>query len=289
MLLRLPLLASQAELRERAEANLDWYSAQLASQPGGSPGDGQTARRQAAATVETLFAGWRDPLLRRGLADGRVVEETGVPLRAMVAYLFGEVAKNFYLIHNPGQWIECVTRSQGGDTSFAIEPGALPPREAMEQEHEWDAESEGPGRLDAWLRRCGAVPADYNRGLDDGALSADEPPEFHRLEGSSFFRGLALIDMAGAMLKRAFGSDAVAVRVNAAGQGDFFQAHVDTAKADPPEVKRFLQAAFYRRFGLAPSPAFVEMHPGGGACGVRLSRYAALAQLVRRLQRISAG
>jgi hypothetical protein len=41
-----------------------------------------------------------------------------------------------------------------------------------------------------------------------------------------------------AMLKRAFGANAVAVRVNAAGQGDYFQVHVDTRKAAPADVKR---------------------------------------------------
>ena len=86
------------------------------------------------------------------------------------------------------------------------------------------------------------------------------------------------------MLKRAFGDDAVAVRVNAAGQGDFFQVHVDVQKADPEDVKRFLNHAFYRRFGLQPQPRYVEVHPGGGAAGIRLSRFDAVAQLVRRLE-----
>ncbi len=98
-----------------------------------------------------------------------------------------------------------------------------------------------------------------------------------------FFRGLALIDLAEAMVKRAFGEDAVAVRVNAAGQGDYFQVHVDTQKADPDDVKQFIRAAFYRRFGIVPDPEFVETHPGGGAVGVRLSRYDALPQLIRGL------
>jgi hypothetical protein len=86
------------------------------------------------------------------------------------------------------------------------------------------------------------------------------------------------------MLKRAFGHEAVAVRVNAAGQGDYFQVHVDTGQADVEEVKRFIRLAFYRRFGLDPEPAFVEVHPGGGAVGVRLSRYDLLPQLVRALR-----
>jgi hypothetical protein len=85
------------------------------------------------------------------------------------------------------------------------------------------------------------------------------------------------------MLRRAFGADAVAVRVNAAGQGDFFQVHVDARRAAPDDVKAFLRQAFYRRFGLKPDPEFVEPHPGGGAAGVRLARFEDLDGLVRRL------
>jgi hypothetical protein len=142
--------------------------------------------------------------------------------------------------------------------------------------------------MDRWLERHGARPFDYSRGLDDESLSADNPPEFHRLEGSNFFRGLALLDLAGAMLQRAFGRQAVAVRVNAAGQGDYFQVHVDTRMASPADVKRFIRTAFYRRFGLSPVPEFVELHPGGGAVGVRLNRYDALLQLAQRLRAQSA-
>ncbi|MEZ5402849.1 MAG: NTP transferase domain-containing protein [Bryobacteraceae bacterium] len=276
LLARLPLRVSRERLRELALGNAEWYAAQL-NEPSAA----------ASAAIETLFAGWRDPVLRRALPDGKTVAERGVPLRAMVAYLFAEVAKNFFLIHHPERWIEMVALSQLGDTCYRIDPERLPTREDMEGEFAWDAGVEGPTRLSAWLDRAGAQPYDFNRGLDDAALSAAEPPEFHQLEGGNFFRGLALIDLAGAMLTRAFGRAAVAIRVNAAGQGDFFQVHVDRSLADPDEVKRFLQAAFYRRFGLAPSPAFVEPHSGGGACGVRLSRYSALPQLIRRLQRES--
>jgi hypothetical protein len=138
--------------------------------------------------------------------------------------------------------------------------------------------------LSLWLDRFGATPFDYNRGLDDASLSTGEPPEFDHLDGSNFFRGLALIDLAEAMLKRAFGCAAVAVRVNAAGQGDYFQVHVDTEAASPAQVRHFISAAFYRRFGLSPDPEFVEMRPGGGASGIRLSRYDSLPQLVRRLR-----
>jgi hypothetical protein len=130
----------------------------------------------------------------------------------------------------------------------------------------------------------GAVPFDFDRGLDDATLEASPPPEFHLLEGSNFFRGLPLIDLAEAMLKRAFGVEAVAVRVNAAGQGDFFQVHMDTRLVEPDRVKAFLRKGFYNRFGLKPDPEFVEPHPGGGAAGVRLSRFELLDDLARRLQ-----
>ena len=63
------------------------------------------------------------------------------------------------------------------------------------------------------------------------------------------------------MLKRAFGQDAIAVRVNAAGQGDFFQVHVDTQLAQVHEVEHFIRRAFYRRFGLTPDLEFFEPHP----------------------------
>ena len=154
----------------------------------------------------------------------------------------------------------------------------------MERELDWERGIEGAELMERWLERHGAEPCDYNKGLDDDSLSAAVPPDFHRLQGSNFFRGLALIDLAGAMLKKAFGGGAVAVRVNAAGQGDYFQVHVDTQKAQPREVKRFLRLAFYRRFGLSPSPEFVQLHPGGGAVGVRLSRFDTLGQLVQALE-----
>ncbi len=286
VLLQLPLLAKQDELRRRVEENREWYIAQLQAE---NRLDRRAAEEKAGVTLASLFAGWRDPLLRRTTPEGTVVEEEGVPLRAMVAYLFGEVAKNFYLLHHPEQWIEYVTRSQDGDRCVTIDPARLPSREAMAGKLAWERGVEGAERMNLWLERHGATPFDYNRGLDDDSLRAAEPPEFHLLEGSNFFRGLALIDLAEAMLKRAFGSDAVAVRVNAAGQGDFFQVHVDTEKAEATEVERFLRTAFYRRFGLSPRPEFVVLHPGGGAVGVRLSRYDALAQLVRQLRRFAAG
>lgn len=78
------------------------------------------------------------------------------------------------------------------------------------------------------------------------------------------------------------------MRVNAAGQGGYFQVHVDTQQVSPVAIKAFISKAFYQRFGSAPSPAFVEPHPGGGAIGLRLSRYDMLPQLIRRLPQLPA-
>jgi hypothetical protein len=277
----LPLLTRKTELRERVEANRAWYEEQL-TQAGGL--DEAAARLKAGEAFDALFAGWRDPVLRRTTQAGVVVREEGVPLRAMVAYLFAEMAKVFHLIHHPDEWVEWVARSQRGDRCVDLDPERLPPRAALEGELEWERGVTGPDRLNVWLERHGATPFDYNRGLDDTALDAAEPPDFRLLEGANFFRGLALLDLAEGLLHRAFGREAVAVRVNAAGQGDYFQVHVDRQRADPEDVKRFLRAAFYRRFGLTPQPEFVEVHTGGGAAGIRLSRYDALAALVRRLE-----
>jgi hypothetical protein len=286
ILRQLPLLATQEELRQSAFANRDWLAGQLMETSGQ---DAHFTEEKAKLTLASLFTGWRDPLLKRTTAAGTIEREKGVPLRAMVAYLFAEVAKNFYLIHHTDRWIEYVTLSQQGDRSVEIDPGRLPGRDELETVLAWERGVTGPDLLDLWLERCGAVPFDFNRGLDDASLAPDAPLEFHRLPGTNFFRGLALIDLAEAMLKRAFGDDAVAVRVNAAGQGDYFQVHVDQHKAEPQDVMQFLSAAFYRRFGLSPESPFVELHPGGGAVGVRLSRYDALMQLVHRLRMFQRG
>ncbi|MFN8491444.1 MAG: NTP transferase domain-containing protein [Caldilineaceae bacterium] len=281
LLQQLPLRIRQADLRQQVHDQRGWYIDQLLEH---EQLDLAAASQKADATLAALFNGWREPLLRRPTSKGDAGEEVGVPLRAMVAYLFGEVAKNFYLIHHPEQWIDYVTLSQRGDRSVEIDPVRLPDRAALETELAWERDCTGPERLQRWLMHVGATPFDYQQGLEDETLTALEPPALHRLAGSNFFRGLALIDLAEAILKRAFGQDAVAVRINAAGQGGYFQVHVDTAKASPAEVKAFIRAAFYRRFGLTPTPEFVEPHPGGGAVGIRLSRYAILPQLIRRLQ-----
>ncbi len=281
VLRQLPLLASQDTLRQQLEENRAWAIAQAIEVNGLDP---QAATQKVDATFASLFAGWRDPALRRTTPSGEIVEESGVPLRAMVAYLFAEVARNFYLIHHPQDWIASVTDSQRGDRCVDLDPHRLPSREMMERSLDWEQGSAGPALLDRWLEQFGATPFDHQRGLDDASLSPENPPEFHHLAGGNFFRGLALIDLVEAMLKRAFGQDAVAVRVNAAGQGDYFQVHVDTQKARVEEVKQFVRTAVYRRWGLAPEPEFVEIHPGGGAVGVRLNRYDTLGHLVQRLR-----
>ncbi|MDO5565544.1 MAG: hypothetical protein Q4G59_02725, partial [Planctomycetia bacterium] len=128
-----------------------------------------------------------------------------------------------------------------------------------------------------------AEPFDFTEDLDDLTLANSPGPQLQFIRGSNFFRGLALIDLAGAMLKRAFGENAVAVRVNAAGQGDYFQVHVDSRQADPEEVKRFIRSAIYTRFDLSPTPEFIEVHPGGPALGIRLNRFALIPQLIEKL------
>lgn len=189
-----------------------------------------------------------------------------------------------HLIHHTDQWIECVTRSQQGDCCVDIQPDRLPSGKEMTGDFEWERGTAGPQIMNLWMEKYGAKPFDYNRGLDDESLSGDIPPEFHKLEGSSFFRGLTLIDLAEAMLKRIFEKDAVVVRVNAAGQGDYFQVHLDRLKVNTDDVKQFIRKAFYSRFVLLPDQEFVEVHSGGGTVGVRLSRYDSLLQLVQLLQ-----
>ena len=280
LLRQIPVLILQEELRQRVSERRLWYIEQLAETERISTA---TASEKTDSIFSALFAGWRDPVLRRAPGGRETVEEKGVPLRAMVAYLFGEVTKNFRLIHHAEEWIECVSLSQAGDRCFTIHPERLPGRDDLLNGMAWEQAFAGPRLMEQWLERCGAMPFDFNEGLDDASLSGPDPIELHRLRGSNFFRGLALIDLAEAMLKRVFGDDAVAVRVNAAGQGDFFQVHVDTSKAGIDEVKQFIRAAFYRRFGLTPEQEFVETHPGGGAVGVRLSRFDQLPDLIRAL------
>jgi hypothetical protein len=281
ILRQLPLCVSQHELHVRLQECRLWYAEQLRDVRKLSAG---VAAETANQTIVSLLSGWHDPAFRRLGASGEIVEETGTPLRAMVAYLFAEVAKNCYLIHHPDDWIACVSCSQLGDRCFDIKPDVLPSREAMLGELPWEKGVAGPDLLERWLHHSQATPFDFNRGLLDDDLASDLPQPLHLATGTNFFRGLALIDLAEAMLKRAFGADAVAVRVNAAGQGDYFQVHVDTDIVDCEDIKHFIRQAFYRRFGLSPAQDFVEPHPGGGAVGIRLDRFQDLPRLIRKLR-----
>ncbi len=282
VLRQLPLCIEIDSLRDRLQSNRQWYVEQLIEFER-LPAD--RASEKADVTLESLLSGYRNPTLRRSDADGNIVEEYGIPLRAMVAYLFAEITKNFFLIFHPDQWIECITQSQRGDRCFDIRPDALPDHSAMLSTLDWERDKHGPDLLHLWLQHSGAMPFNFNRDLLDADL--DQPPKAIRhIRGSNFFRGLALIDVAEAMLKRAFGPTAVAVRVNAAGQGDYFQIHVDTSAADVEEVKRFVQLAFYDRFGLTTTQPFVDPYPGGGAAGVRLERFDRLPDLIARLRQL---
>ncbi len=281
ILRQLPLRIRRQALRDRVVERRESWAGQLVSQQGVPPSE---AMSRVDSVIESLFAGWREPLLLRGGgADGGVAAEPGIPLRAIIAYLFVEVARNIRLLHDPENWIETVTRSQRGDCCFEIDPAKLPNGDRLEQEAEWERGLQGPARLGEWLKRTGAKPFDFDRDLDDAALAAVPLKPLHEIRGGCFFRGLALLDLAEAMLKRQFGDKAVAVRVNAAGQGDYFQVHVDTLQAAPDRVKAFIERAFYRRFGLCPRPLFVEPHPGGGAIGVRLDRFDQLPTLIETL------
>ena len=278
---QLPEHATQEELRARLSEHRQWYIEQLISN-NKLPADSATEKTDQ--TFESLLAGWRDPTLLRSNSVGEIVEESGAPLRAMIGYLFGEVAKNFFLIHCPNKWIEFVTRSQRGDRCFELDFEILPDRNKMMSEQTWEKSFTGPALMEHWLQRFEAIPFNYQLDLDDASLTSMDPKPWHLIGGTNFFRGLALIDLAEAMLKRAFGENAVAVRVNAAGQGDFFQVHIDTGQVEVDEVKQFLLLAFYRRFGLTPNHDFVEPHPGGGAVGLRLKRFDHITDLIRELR-----
>ena len=275
ILLRLPLWIEKRELADRIAESTRFYEDELVRcrrMPRAAAAD------QAKKTLDLLLAGWREPLFR--LPDG--TEKAGVPLRAMLAYLYGEMAKNFYMIHHPDRWIEFVTASQRGDRCFDFEDESLPERAELETQLDWEKGLRGSARLEEWLRRLDARPFDFNAGLDDESLRKGNP-RFYALRGGNFFRGLALVDLAELFLKRTFGAAAVAVRVNAAGQGDYFQIHIDRALCSVDDVKEFMRKAFYRRFDIHPDPEFIDIHDGGGALGVSLERFASLERLIEEL------
>ncbi len=280
LLLKIPLLIKKRELAVKLAENHTWLTEQIMEVNRLDPAN---ASLKADDIIRSVLDGWNDPVLKRSNSQCLTVKEEGVPLRAIVAYLFAEVAKNFYMIYHPENWIESVTLSQRGDCSVEIDYQKLPDKAGMENRFSWENGITGPDLLNLWLEKFGAIPFDYNAGLDDESLAGSVIPVFRKFGGSNFFRGLALIDLAEAMLKKAFGNDSVAVRINAAGQGDYFQVHIDVGKADPEKVKQFIRKAFYRRFGLKPDPDFVDVSSGGGASGVRLSRFDSLPQLTMQL------
>ena len=280
---RVPLRVTKHELKQRVEHNMNWLTRNLTKHENI---DSRTAESKAQRVFDTLFSGWCDPMLLRASHAGSA-RECGVPLRAIVTYLFAEVAKNYALIHQPEQWIQWVTRSQRGDRTMDIDLDRLPARDLLAQLQPWERSVHGPARLRAWLEYLGAVPFDYNRDLDDETLGEPETFDLCGIRGSSFFRGLALIDLGEAMLKRAFGENSVAVRVSGAGQGGYFQVHVDRTMACTHEVQNFLQSAFYARFQLAAPDRFVAAHPGGSATGVRLDDVTEIGPLAHALARAS--
>jgi len=282
---QLPLCAPLADLRARVGANRDWYVEQLREHKGLGQSE---AEAEADRTLSALFDGWQQPVFMRTDENGAVVREEGVPLRAMVAYLYGEEAKNLYLLTHPdASWIEYISRSQLGDRSFDIDADALPDRGEMMCPLDWETNLSGPALMEEWLVRFGAKPFNFNKGLDDAALSRAEAEntQLHLMEGSTFFRGLALIDLIEAMLKRVFGENAIAVRINAAGQGDFFQVHFDLSTVIEDDIKRFMDRAIYERFGLSPEDRYVDVYCGGPAVGIGLAQFQELAAVTAEMRK----
>lgn len=277
-LLKLPLWISKAELQKQILSNSSFYQSELKRCFGCSDAE---AVQRSQSTFASLFQGWREPIFR----SPELKNIMGVPLRSMIAYLYAEVAKNFYLMNHPDSWIEMITLSQRGDCCFEIDPQKLPSKNDLLRELPWEKNTKKENRLNLWLKNMEARPFDFCCGLDDESLLKADKIEFHRLKGTNFFRGLALIDLAEAMLKRAFGENAVAVRVNAAGQGDYFQVHIDTEKVSSEEVRNFLRQAYYERFQIVREKEFIETYPGGGAAAVRLTRFSLLPQLIETLSK----
>jgi len=308
---RLPTEIKVDELRQQLYAKLEWYLGQLgleADQQVPDPASGPGAQRTAEEMVindvfDPLLANLRDFPMTRTSDDGAgTLTLTGIPLRAMLAYLYGEVGKNMYLLHHQDEYIDMVTRSQRGDCSFNIDLANVPSRDEMEQGLNWEQGKSGPELMEEWLKRCNARPFNYYDGLGDMSLDqkleaieqaiattdAVDPTEtqLHLMDGSNFFRGLALIDLIEVMLKKVFDPEnegLIAVRINAAGQGDYFQVHMDTTKVKPEEVRAFMEKNIYRRFDLTPEQNFTEVYPGGPAAGVKVDRLARVEQLSTEL------
>lgn len=289
----LPVLITKEDLARLVNEQKDWYVEQLKTV---ADMDAGQAVKRADADFTALFDGWDEPVFNRG--GGAAMDEKGVPLRAMMAYLYVEVAKNLYLLHNPGQFIDMVSRSQLGDRCFNVNLPVDLGRQQLESRFDWEQGLTGPALMEEWLKRFGATPFDYNKGLDDNSLDAvigrlktadpdavepDSSLQLYNIEGSNFFRGLALIDLIEAMLKRAFGDSNIAVRINGAGQGDFFQIHIDGRKVDPKEVEDFMGKAVFERFGIDPEQKFVKVHSGGPALGLGFEKLDQMPEMADHL------
>ena len=177
-----------------------------------SLGDTSSSMRRAPPEdgrhLAALFADWREPVLRRTLPDGRVVSERECPA-AMLAYLFGEVAKNLYLIHTRRRGSRCLALAARRPL-LRDRPG--PPR--MRQcsprstgKPVWKAGAAGGVAASLWRPpvRPPARPDDATsmrdprlQAVESSALTRGDQMRFW--EGGSFFRGLALVDLAEAML-----------------------------------------------------------------------------------------
>ena len=77
----LPLLVAADDLRRQLQDARGWFIDQAMEIEKLSPA---SAAEKFDATLQSLFAGWRDPRLPRRGTDGVVRREVGVPLRAMV-------------------------------------------------------------------------------------------------------------------------------------------------------------------------------------------------------------
>lgn len=224
ILLKVPLLIGAQELKERVFEAREWYRDQIMNVE--KPGAAAAEEGRIVHQLK-LFDGWREPTLRRAVGTGQSLRRRAFPCGRYWPTCSGEMAKNFRLIRHPEEWMACVTASQRGDRCVELDFEGLPSR----------AKGGAGAGLGTQFRRLRtdeplaqplqrqAVRLQSRAGRRGAGLNP--LPDFQRLAGSNFFRGLALIDLAEAMLKRAFGADAVATRVNAAGQGDFFQVHLD--------------------------------------------------------------
>jgi hypothetical protein len=107
-----------------------------------------------------------------------------------------------------------------------------------------------------------APPFDCRWGLDDTSSAFDPANGRHLVQETNFFRGLALIDLAEAMLRRAPGTSAVTVGASATGRGDFTEIDVDPQVENPLERDEIIRSASCRRLGRVSVQDLHQPHPG---------------------------